>query len=249
MNQLDNHIVLLSGGMDSTVLLSHVVSIHGTLQTVAVSFNYGQRHVRELEAAAQIAEMADVRHIVFNIVEAFGQISQFSQSSLLFGSAVPSGLYDEKSMASTIVPNRNMIMLSLAAGLADALALQNGNKSIIYLASHAGDHFIYPDCRPEFNDAVAQSVGLATEDRVSFRAPFSSMTKDRIAYLGTQLNAPLYASWSCYNGGEVHCGRCGTCTERIEAFWNAKVPDTSIYDPAGYEFAIQALTKEGKIVV
>ncbi|NBQ03100.1 MAG: 7-cyano-7-deazaguanine synthase, partial [Opitutae bacterium] len=135
------------------------------------------------------------------------------------------GHYAEESMKSTVVPNRNMILLALAGGH----ALSLGFDTIAY-AAHAGDHTIYPDCRPEFADAMDTALSLADWNTLSLHRPFVDMTKSDLVSLGAELDAPLHLTWSCYAGNEIHCGKCGTCVERKEAFALAKIPDPTKYE-------------------
>ena len=218
-------LVVFSGGMDSTVLLTQEVRTKGSQNVLAVSFDYGQRHVRELQAAQAIVSLLEVEWTIVNLASVFAHMKREGGSSLLFGQEVPDGHYAQANMVATIVPNRNMIMLSIAAGLAESREIP-----VVCTAVHAGDHFIYPDCRPEFIADLRAAVWDATEKRVTLEAPFSSLTKAGIAQLGSNIGAPLYLSWSCYKGGSIHCGTCGTCVERIEAFRDAGVSDPTVYE-------------------
>jgi 7-cyano-7-deazaguanine synthase len=214
-------LVLLSGGMDSTVAIAH--EVRSDRGQVALSVNYGQRHARELVAAAKIARMYGAEHHVLDLT-GWGHL--LTGSSLTDPTvAVPHGHYAEPSMVATIVPNRNATMLMAAAGV----ALAKGCERVV-IAVHAGDHPIYPDCRPAFINAADIALGWATEHQVGIDAPFLHMSKTEIASLGAQLGAPLHLSWSCYEGGTKHCGQCGTCTERIEAFRDAGLTDPTIYE-------------------
>lgn len=215
-------VVIFSGGLDSTVLLT--AASRGEDPVVALSFDYGQRHRRELESAEQIANLLGVAH---HVVDLAG-VGQLLGGSALTDEAVPvpDGHYAEESMKATIVPNRNAIMLSVAVGYAVA----NGHDEVLF-GAHAGDHFIYPDCRPAFvdlMDATAQAANDGIAD-VRVRAPFRTATKTDIALLGAKIDAPLAMSWSCYKGGTEHCGTCGTCVERREAFAEAELADPTIY--------------------
>jgi len=215
-------LVLLSGGMDSTVALAREVH-HGRAK-FALSVDYGQRHRKELEAAVRIAGYYSdtVEHEVLDMT---------GWGRLLKGSAltdpnvpVPHGHYAAPSMTITIVPNRNATLLMAAAGVAMAADCDE-----VVIGVHAGDHPVYPDCRPEFIQTINTAVSLATDQAVGIRAPFISKTKTDIAYESTLYQAPLHMSWSCYEGGERHCGRCGTCQERIEAFLEAGLTDPTLY--------------------
>jgi 7-cyano-7-deazaguanine synthase len=221
-------LVLLSGGMDSTTALA--LAIHKTENEVGlhrtnvstVSFNYGQRHAKELMAAANVARYYNVENEVLDLR---GAMKAFEGSALTGGGDVPEGHYADETMKKTVVPNRNMIMLSLAAGL----AVSRGIEQIVY-AAHAGDHAIYPDCRPEFAAIVGAAIQIGNYNAPRLRTPFIAMAKDRIAVVGAQLKVPYHLTWSCYNGREAHCGTCGTCVERIEAFALAGLDDPTSYE-------------------
>lgn len=215
-------VTLLSGGLDSTVLLYKLV--HDQHAVRALSVNYGQRHLRELGAAQLVAEAAHVDEwVLADLSAAASLFAGSSQTSP--GVPVPEGHYTEASMKATVVPNRNMVMLSLAA----AWAISVKAEAVCY-AAHAGDHAIYPDCRPEFFNALDEAVRLADWWRVKLFAPFLLLTKAEIVALGEALRVPFGATWSCYKGGERHCGRCGTCVERREAFQLAMVKDPTDYE-------------------
>lgn len=212
--------VLLSGGLDSTTALA-LRHAAGTA-ALAVSVNYGQRHARELDAAAAIAARYDVDHTVIDLA---GWGRMLSGSALTDPDvAVPHGHYADESMRATIVPNRNAVLLMAAAGV----ALAEGCDTVV-TAVHAGDHPVYPDCRPAFITAAKAAMELGTDGKVTLDAPFVAMSKTAIAGLGAELSAPLGSTWSCYEGGQHHCGRCGTCVERREAFTDAGIPDPTVY--------------------
>ena len=218
-------IVLLSGGLDSTVLTAKMIHDGDTVD--AVSIHYGQRHARELTAAAQVAAHYGIRH---DVIDLSALRPHLASSALTGDTDVPEGHYAAGNMKATVVPNRNMIMLAVAAGI----AADRGHRTVA-TAVHAGDHPVYPDCRPEFIQAVSTATGLGTAGYgdVQVYAPFAWMTKTQVAALGAELGAPVGLSWSCYQGGDQHCGRCGTCVERYEAFRAARVPDPTRYaDPA-----------------
>jgi 7-cyano-7-deazaguanine synthase len=219
--------ILLSGGLDSTVLAAHALTISADpVETLSV--HYGQRHAREITAAAAVASHYGIAHDVADLSALRGLLAG---SALTGGAPVPEGHYSAPSMAVTVVPNRNMIMLAVAVGAAAG----RGHRQVAY-AVHAGDHPIYPDCRPEFVAAanLASLLGTAGYGDVEIAAPFVHMSKADIAALGARLGAPMHLSWSCYQGGEQHCGRCGTCVERAEAFTLAGVPDPTRYADPGY---------------
>ena len=220
-------IVLLSGGMDSTVLAAHLLGAGAPVD--AVSIHYGQRHDKELTAAAAVAGALGIRH---DVVDLSALRPHLSGSALTDDTvSVPEGHYTAPSMAATVVPNRNAIMLMVAAGIASARRHQ-----AVATAVHAGDHPVYPDCRPEFIGAAdrAARLGTAGFGDVAVVAPFVTWSKADIALRGHQLGAPTGLSWSCYQGGDIHCGRCGTCVERAEAHYLAGVPDPTTYADSGY---------------
>lgn len=217
-------VTTLSGGLDS-VTLAHALAAEGR-ELVALSFDYGQRHAKEIDFAARCAERLGADHHVVDLA---------SVGALLTGSAltdptveVPEGHYTDASMAATVVPNRNAIMLSVAVGVAVARGAE-----AVATAVHAGDHAIYPDCRPAFIEAIEHEARVANEGFISegFRvlAPYLHLTKTEIVHRGAALGVPFGETWSCYLGEERHCGRCGTCVERREAFELAGVPDPTSY--------------------
>ena len=215
-------LVVHSGGMDSTVLLYQLLQAGDEVK--ALSINYGQRHSRELDGARALCSELGVEHRVADLS---------GLSDLLAGSAltssdieVPEGHYAEDNMKATVVPNRNMILLSVAAGW----AISSKYDRIAY-AAHSGDHAIYPDCRNEFAEALDGAIRLADWHEVSLYRPFVDMTKADIVSLGAKLGVPFEKTWSCYKGQDLHCGRCGTCVERREAFYLAGVEDPTTYAP------------------
>lgn len=215
-------IVICSGGLDS-VSLAHMVASEHQL-TRLVSFDYGQRHRKELDFAALCAKRLEVPHDIIDL-RAIG--AALTGSALTDDIDVPDGHYAEESMRVTVVPNRNAIMLTVAFGVAAA----RGDQAVA-AAVHGGDHFIYPDCRPAFTEAFAAMQKLALDGyaNVSLYTPFVHQTKADIVTAGTRHNTPFAETWSCYKGGALHCGRCGTCVERREAFKLAGVADPTIYE-------------------
>ena len=190
---------------------------------LGISFDYGSNHnAREIPFAAMHCERLGIKHIVINL----GFMHQYFKSSLLEGAeAIPEGNYDEENMKSTVVPFRNGIMLSIAAGVAES----NGLKYVL-IANHGGDHTIYPDCRPEFVSAMSEATRLGTYPGIEVLAPYTGITKSDIARHGKALGIDYAETWSCYKGGEHHCGKCGTCRERIEALADAGIEDHTVYD-------------------
>lgn len=233
------HVIsIVSGGMDSTVLAYHVKDL-GNTQTI-LSFDYGQRHVKELQYAARTARKLGVEHLVVNmrpIGRAVMSASVLTQST----NPVPEGHYADENMKATVVPNRNMIMLSLAVGLA-----VSRKAGAVATAVHAGDHAIYPDCRPEFIKSFEQTARIANEGFVvpdfEVWAPYVHSSKAAIAAAGDRLKVSFENTWSCYNGSDIHCGRCATCIERREALALADVAD-----PTEYEVDFNTSMRIGKI--
>lgn len=212
-------LLVLSGGLDSTTLLyDYADSI-----ALAVTFQYGSNHnKREAAFAKYHCNKLGIEHIEIDL--AF--MGKYFKSSLLDGAdAIPEGNYDEDNMKSTVVPFRNGIMLSVAAGLAESRGLKN-----VMMASHSGDHAIYPDCRPEFVKAMTAAIEAGTYEGVKLVAPYTDITKADIVSRGAKLGTDYSKTYSCYKGGEHHCGVCGTCRERKEAFALAGVKDDTIYD-------------------
>jgi 7-cyano-7-deazaguanine synthase len=206
-----------------SVTLAHKVATERAL-TRLVSFDYGQSHKKELDYARRCAERLGVPHDVVDIT-VIGRL--LTGSALTGGGPVPDGHYAEETMRSTVVPNRNAIMLSIAFGVAAA-----EKADAVAAAVHGGDHFIYPDCRPDFIHAfeTMQSHALEGFAQISLYTPFLTIGKAGIVGEGERLGVPFAETWSCYKGGGVHCGRCGTCVERREAFDLAGVDDPTVYE-------------------
>ena len=219
-------VVVCSGGLDS-VTLAHRIA-HEKRLVHLVSFDYGQRHRKELDCARDCAVRLGAKHDVIDIT-AVGQ--HLTGSALTDRMAVPDGHYAEQTMRATIVPNRNAIMLTIAFGLATATGAQ-----AVAAAVHSGDHFIYPDCRGTFVDAFAamQRQALDGVAHIGFETPFLQWSKADIVREGARLGVPFAQTWSCYKGAERHCGRCGTCVERREAFQLCGVDDSTPYDDPDY---------------
>ncbi len=212
-------ILIYSGGLDSTTLLYDLIAKGH--QVKCLSINYGQKHKKELCAAEYFCKKLDVKH---ECVDLSGITKLISSSSLTSDQEVPEGHYEEESMKATVVPNRNMIMLSVAIGW----AINEKFDNVAY-AAHNGDHAIYPDCREEFAECVSQAAGLADWHPVKVIRPFVNKSKTDIAKLAGELNVEIENTWSCYKGREIHCGKCGTCVERIEALQLSGVKDKTNY--------------------
>jgi 7-cyano-7-deazaguanine synthase len=219
-------IVVFSGGLDSTTLVYDAIN-HQDLYVDLVSFNYGQRHKKELEYAARTATKLNLRHDIVDLSSLTPLLAE-SGSSLVSEEEVPEGHYAADNMAKTIVPNRNMIMLSIAVGI----AVSRGAEYVL-TAVHAGDHAVYPDCRPEFIGALSYAAAQGNEDFGNgIKAPYVMLSKADIARKAIAESVPLEDTWSCYKGGELHCGKCGTCVERLEAISEA---NGEAYDQTKYE--------------
>jgi 7-cyano-7-deazaguanine synthase len=218
---MEKIVLVLSGGMDSAVLLYHLLDAGHTLKTLSV--NYGQRHVREIESAAALSERVGVEHRIADLRSINPLLGSNSLSSAEI--EVPEGHYEEESMKQTVVPNRNMIMLSVAVGWALALRFD----AVAY-GAHSGDHAIYPDCREEFAQALDRAVGLCDWHAVKLLRPFVHLDKGTIAQRGHELSVPFELTWTCYKGGAVHCGKCGACQERREAFATHRITDPVAFE-------------------
>jgi len=212
-------LIILSGGMDSVTLLYD----RKDEIALAVTFDYGSNHSkRETECAVYHCKKLGIEHITIPL--AF--MHQYFKSSLLEGAdAIPEGNYDEENMKSTVVPFRNGIMLAIGCGLAESRGL-----SRVLIANHFGDHSIYPDCREDFIRPMSEAMKHGTYAGVEIEAPYTKITKADICRIGTGLGIDYSKTYSCYKGGEKHCGKCGTCRERKEAFELAGVPDPTVYE-------------------
>ena len=213
-------VVLCSGGMDSVTALHWARLEHDVV--AAVSFDYGAKHNhREIPFAVEHAQTIAVRHEII----ALDFVNRLFASDLLqSGGAIPEGHYEAENMKQTVVPFRNAIMLSIACGVAESA----GGAGLV-IAAHAGDHAIYPDCREDFMRAMGDAMRLGTYAHVELLRPFIAMNKGQIAAAGARLGVDFSRTWSCYKGGAIHCGKCGTCVERREAFQQAGLADPTAY--------------------
>ena len=216
---MKDSVIIVSGGMDSITLLYE----YKERIALGVSFDYGSNHnAREIPFAELHCRRLGIPHLTIPL----DFMHRYFRSSLLEGAeAIPEGNYDDDNMKSTVVPFRNGIMLSIAAGLAESRGLH-----YVMMANLGGDHTIYPDCRPAFVDAMSQATEAGTYVGVQVSAPYTQITKTDIARRGAALGIDYTETWSCYKGGERHCGKCGTCRERIEALAEAGIEDHTLYE-------------------
>ena len=214
-----NSLIIVSGGMDSITILHY----RKEQISLAVTFDYGSNHNRrETEYAAYHCKSLGIEHIVIPL----SFIHDYFKSSLLQGAdAIPEGHYTAENMKSTVVPFRNGIMLAVACGIAESRGLDR-----VLIANHNGDHAIYPDCRENFIAAMGKAMEAGTYEHISIDAPFTDISKTDIALIGKRLGIDYSKTYSCYKGGEKHCGKCGTCVERKEALRNAGIEDTTEYE-------------------
>lgn len=216
---MKNSVIIVSGGMDSiTLLYDHKDEI-----ALGISFDYGSNHnAREIPFAKMHCERLGIKHITINL----DFMHLYFKSSLLDGAeAIPEGHYADDNMKSTVVPFRNGIMLSIAIGIAES-----NNLDQVFIANHGGDHTIYPDCRPEFINAIDAAATAGTYNNVKVVAPYTKITKSDIARIGKKLGIDYTETWSCYKGGDKQCGKCGTCVERKEALRDAGIEDLTEYE-------------------
>lgn len=220
-------LVVHSGGLDSTVLFYEMRRDFNVIGLVGV--DYRQRHSKELYYAQRLAETLNLPRYEIQI-----NLELLTSSQTSPNVPVPEGHYTAENMKMTVVPNRNMILLALAAAKAVDLGAE-----IIGFGAHSGDHAIYPDCRPEFITVLGDAISIATENKVEIFAPFDNVTKAQIVARGVELEVPFEMTWTCYKGNKLACGRCGTCVERLEAFDLANATDPLQYEDR--EFYKQAI--------
>ena len=216
---MKDSIIIVSGGMDSVTLLYDFKD----RIALGISFDYGSNHnAKEIPFAKLHCERLGIKHVTIPL----DFMHQYFKSCLLEGAdAIPEGHYQDENMKSTVVPFRNGIMLAIAAGMAESYGLSH-----VMIANHGGDHAIYPDCRPEFISAMSNATEAGSYNGVTVLAPYTNITKGDIARRGKELGIDYNETWSCYKGGEKHCGKCGTCVERKEALHDAGIEDTTEYE-------------------
>ena len=212
-------VIVLSGGMDSVTLLYE----QQARIALAITFDYGSNHnQREAMYAKQHCQLLGIEHLLIPLEF----MSRYFKSSLLEGAdAIPEGDYDDTNMKSTVVPFRNGIMLSIACGIAESRGLTK-----VMIANHFGDHAIYPDCRAEFIRPMSEAMRAGTYVGVEILAPYTGISKTDIALIGKRLGVDYSQTYSCYKGGELHCGKCGTCVERKQALHDAGIVDNTLYE-------------------
>jgi len=215
-------VVIYSGGMDSFTVLHK--AIEQGKDVYPLTFNYGQRHSKEIEYAARVCKELNVPHKVVDI-SAISQLMTGSSLTVDSDLDIPQGHYEEDSMKSTVVPNRNMVLLSMA--IAYAVSIE---ANAVYYGAHSGDHAIYPDCRPEFVHKMNEVSQIANYEPVDIVSPYIANNKIEILADGLRMGLDYGKSWTCYNGREKACGVCGSCVERLEAF-----AENSLSDPLSYE--------------
>ena len=216
---MKDSVIIVSGGMDSITMLYNYKKVIG----LAITFDYGSNHAEKEIAFAKLhCERLGIPYIIIPL----SFIHEYFKSSLLEGGdKIPEGHYQDENMKSTVVPFRNGIMLAIACGIAES----NGYTKVM-IANHSGDHAIYPDCRATFINSMSEAMSYGTYNRVKICAPYTGISKTDIARLGKYMGIDYSETWSCYKGGEHHCGKCGTCVERKEALSEAGIEDKTIYD-------------------
>lgn len=220
---IKNRVVLiLSGGLDSTTLLYRL--LREKKEIYCLTFRYGQKHVKEVQFAIKNCEKFNLPHKIISL-EKITKAGIFGANALTSETKIPHGEYDDESMMDTVVPNRNMILLSLALAYAISIRAES-----VYYGAHSGDHAIYPDCRPEFVSAMQQVAKLCHYWPIKLEVPYLNISKADIVKEGLELNVDYSLTWTCYQGGELACGQCGSCDERLKAF-----AANNAVDPLSYE--------------
>ena len=217
---IEKAVVIYSGGMDSFTVLNKAV-FEG-LEVYALTFDYGQKHVKEVDFARNVCSAMGIPHKIIDIT-AINEL--ISGSSLTSNIEVPEGHYADENMKSTVVPNRNMILLSLAVGYATSI-----KASKVFFGAHGGDHHVCPDCRPDFVKKMNEVCAVANYDFVEVVTPYLTSNKTEILRDGLKMKLDYALTWTCYNGREKACGRCGSCVERLEAFEENQAEDPLAYD-------------------
>ena len=217
---MQKSVVVLSGGMDSTTLLYDIKNQRNAVY--ALSFDYGQKHKKELNMAIETCEALNLPHIILDL----SILNNIAPSSLTRDDwEVPEGHYEDENMKETVVPNRNMVMLSLAT----SYAISIGAEELFY-GAHSGDHDIYPDCRKEFVEQLGKAISMCDWNKIELKAPYIDLDKGDIIIKCKELNVDYSKSWTCYKGKEKACGKCGSCVERLEAFEKADAIDPLEYE-------------------
>lgn len=221
---LKSTLLVCSGGLDS-VTLAYDLKKKGLLSRI-LTFNYNQKQKKEIVFAKKCSQALQVPFHTLDI----SSVGHFLSSSLTQADQIiPEGTYSQENMGSTVVPNRNVIFLSIAYGLASSF-----KDTAVALAIHSGDHFIYPDCRPEFIESFQTMQNRALEHTITLHAPYSHLSKKNIIENALTLNVPIEETWSCYKGDDLHCGRCATCIERQKAFYEISAVDPTLYQDSSY---------------
>lgn len=232
----DTGLLIWSGGLDSTTLLFNLIRAGRKMHTV--HFAYGSKH--NAKEAGAVAAMSRKFKIPVTFIELDWMARHFKSNLLTSGGEIPEGHYEDESMAQTVVPFRNGILLSIAAGLAESMDIKN-----VYYGAHAGDHAIYPDCRKGFIDQMYFAINYGTSNQVQLFAPFKNMNKGDIVKAAHLVGAPLELTYTCYKGMAYHCGKCGACVERKEAFQTTGVPDPTWYGPVVLDSKDQKISAGG----
>ena len=217
---MNKTVILLSGGIDSTTLAYYLKKQGNELYPII--FDYGQRHKKEIQVA--IASAISITGANPEVIDISNCSNIFKGSALTDNIQVPTKIYDRETMSQTVVPNRNMIFISFATAYAMTI-----HAELVAYAAHSGDHFIYPDCRPEFAQDMNNAIQDSSEALIHLITPFIHKSKAQIIKIGIELRVPFENTWSCYNGQELACGKCGTCVERLEAFELNNIQDPIKY--------------------
>jgi 7-cyano-7-deazaguanine synthase len=217
---MEKAVVVISGGMDSTTLLYDAK--HDGYDVSAISFNYGQKHKKELRCAQQTCHKLDIKHTIVSL----DVLNALAPSALTREDwDVPEGHYADENMKQTVVPNRNMVMLALSTSYAISL-----KAKYLFYGVHSGDHAIYPDCRPDFYKYMQDAIMRADWHEILLRAPYIMKDKGDIVIRGKEIGVDYSLTWTCYKGRDKACGKCGSCVERLEAFEKAGIPDPLEYE-------------------